>query len=1333
MRMRMKMEARSAGLNFAFLLILVVQLICFPTIVIATDPNAEGWPLSDMISPYAKKVPMADGKKLATIVYDPEPIFDINRRGPTILIRSPYNIAGDSSDLTVWSLQSKYPGAFFVTQDMRGRYNSEGTDDLFGTDYADGFMTIQWLKSNGYSDVWWYNGLIGSWGASALGINQYTYAGMNVPELRAQYISVASPMQYDHIFFQGGQFRYNMIMSWSTGQDSGNSAYNPILNPHPSSDYAKNVIAAHPVKDGWWEPRNLDINNRWANVHQAAVHTGGWDDSFSEGTLSGFLGYSNYGNPEIRDKQVLILAGMGHGYPVGDIPWQNYGAMDNPLGDWEKKLFDTELLLVNGARGSSSYNDWWASQQRVAYYVYSDPAYYGIDPLACTWRVGATFPVSPTTAQQWYLLLGPNQHSGILSLTPSSTTSEVSYYYDPSNPCPTNGGNNLYDKSFDSDVKIGQGSTDQRGGSNDLPNIVSRSDVITFTSPVLNNAYEFTGNVQLKLYVKSNRQDTDFVGKLIDVFPDGREMLITDGIIRAARRSGYHQTAWMDGSNSTIYELNVDLWSKAWRFQPGHKIKLLVTSSNYPRFLRNPNKAVEVIPTTLPGDYLIAQNTIVMSNEHRSHLTLPISDGYIYPPSNSNINIVSDPPGISNETSYTVKWVSENVDANGIRILLNGEQIATGLAANNSDTGYTVTNLLPNILNNITLFGTYSGNPYAANATILIRTYSSAPEITLIKPAVNGMFPSLKVTFNWSVNAINSGGLDAIWIETDEHPIQSISPSATSNSTTFSSAGEHWVNIISRGANGMYSNINRSFIIDLDPPWVTITSDPPDYSPSLSYQLTWTNYKCDNFTVLLNGTQIGVTYYNASQSALIENLVPNTDNVITVVGWTAFDFIVTDTIILHPYTGLPEIYNISPGNGSKIWRTETIVSWIPNATLAGGIGSITITTSASQQIIMENPTNSSVSVSGFSSGSQWIHFFIVGKNGLNLSMGVNFTVDLSDLLAPLVTINSPTNQQVFNVSNINVSCTITEQGGGHLEQYWTIVKNRTNHVIYNFSFFSTTFNITLPKEDTYFISVYARDAAHNIGNSNITIYFDIGPPVFANFMLPLENLVNQIFEIEYALIEGNLANITYTVGSTGTLQLLEGKTIDVKKSNPTIIDGVHLFTLTANDYVGYSTTQQAMIVLDMKAPKISIFEYQQDGIYIKNTSTLELEIIINEASMPQSAHYSLDTQENVEIAIQKTSTYGFFKINITEYGVHLLSVRVIDKVGNIGEQQFTLTLKAPEPKEPTEDSTVLVISVASIIAGSGIAGFFGFKYLKGRALKRSIQKEEVKKLFGWED
>jgi putative CocE/NonD family hydrolase len=1314
-------------------MILPIQLFLSMEYIAATDPNAEGWPLNDYLSPYAKKIPMYDGKKLATIVYDPQPVFDINRRGPTLLIRSPYNIAGDSSDYTALAMQQKFPGAFIVTQDLRGRFNSEGTDTLFGNDYLDGYNTIQWLKSNGYSDVWWYNGLIGSWGASALGINQYTYAGMNVPELRAQYISVASPMQYDHIFFQGGQFRYNMIMSWSTSQNSGNSAYNVITNPTPSSDYAKNVIAQHPVKDSWWEPRNLDINNRWVNVKQAAVHFGGWDDCFGEGTLNGFLGYSTYGDPSIRNKQVLIMGGVGHGFPVGDIAWQDYGAMDSPLGDWEDKLFNTELFLVNGARGSQSYENWWAAQQRVAYYVYSDPAYYGIDPKACSWRTGTTFPVDQTYSQNWYLLPGADQHSGILSLTAPTSTAEQAYLYNPANPCPTNGGNNLFADSFDnSNQKIGQGSTDQRGGGNGLPNIVTRSDVITFTSLAFDNAYEFTGNVRMRLFVKSNRQDTDFVGKLIDVFPDGREMLITDGILRACRRNGFDQTAWMDGSGSTIYELDVDIGSKAWRFQPGHKIKLLITSSNYPRFLRNPNKAVDIIPTSLPGDYLTVTNTIVMSPSHPSRVILPISDGWINPvPPQSNIIITSSVPTPSNSTSYTVKWTSQDIDSNGITIKLNGNTIVTGQAANNSITGYAINGLTPNALNNITLIGTYMGNPGAAQSSINIRTYCNAPQISMIKPLANDLYTTMTVAVNWTIDALNAGGLEKLWIQSDQSPeLEEIGTYSMNYTYTANSQGPHWVNLIAKGMNGMYTNVNRSFWVDLEPPTVSITSSVPQFSPSLSYMVTWTNTKCEDFTVYLNGTQIGGIYTNASQSAQIDNLVGNRDNLITIQGRTISGYSVEASIIIHPYTGLPRLTNISPANGSKIWRSETRLAWSPNASDAGGIFSIQISSSSGVIASIDGSLNT-YTIGGFNEGSQWVSFTVTGRNGLIYQAGINFTVDLSDNLAPILSLYAPNPLEVVAEPELEVHCTSIDLGGGSLESRWVEIRDRTGILVYNASFLADRFNITLSGEGEYNLTVFAKDHAWNVGSTQVKFYYDNTPPILENLTLPTNNIVNRVFPITYDLIEAVLANMTYRI-NTGTVVLLSDDIVNVTRSVSSLLDGAHSLTVFANDRAGYTATLQVAFILDTTAPVIRIFDFPDDGIWYSSNGSISLKIMLSDAQNSPKAQYRFASDEFTQVDLEGTSSSGFFIIQTQlEYGVHILCVQSLDLANNFANINFTITVRAPVMDDDSPIPLTVIYIAAGVIGGS-IAVAFIVVHLKKRKENQAfmnIAKEEIKKTF----
>ncbi|MFX0099219.1 MAG: CocE/NonD family hydrolase, partial [Candidatus Hodarchaeota archaeon] len=620
--------------------------------VSATDPNAEGWPIADLIPPYAKFLQMRDDVKLATLAYE-NGIFDIGERGPTLLIRSPYDISGSASDLVAFNFLSRFPSLFVVTQDMRGRYNSEGVDTVFGDDWQDGYDTLQWIKSNTthdsrYTDVWWNNGKIGSWGASALCINQYTYAGEGDTNLVMQYLSVGSPEQYDHIFFQGGQFRYNMIMSWTDAQGA------------QTHQYAQNTINAHPLKDSWWSKRSLEMNDRYARVHASGVHFGGWDDPFSQGTVDGFVGYNYNGAPDAQGHQILIMGGIGHGAPVGEIAWPDATAV--PVGDTEDFLINAELMEIYGARGSAGYESAWAARDKVFYYVYSDPAYYGVDPLACSWRTTNDWPV-PSTPERWYLHKGADQWSGELKLTLPTTSENQTYVYDPNDPCPTNGGNNLFDTSFVDASPIGWGSTDQRGlGSSGAPGITDRFDVISFSSDNLTSAYEFTGNVKANLYVQSLTPDTDFVAKLIDVFPDGREMLVTDGIVRACRMNGFNTTTWM--TPGTTYNLTVDLWSKVWRFQPGHKIKLLVTSSNYPRFQRNPNRAQEIIPIDFGSNYDPTINMIMMSPSYPSNVELPITDGVSSPSVNFSANTTVINPGDSVQFNFSGQVGNEPVTYN---------------------------------------------------------------------------------------------------------------------------------------------------------------------------------------------------------------------------------------------------------------------------------------------------------------------------------------------------------------------------------------------------------------------------------------------------------------------------------------------------------------------------------------------------------------------------------------------------------------------------------------------------------------------------------------------
>jgi uncharacterized protein len=974
------------------------QTVNIPTNV----PEASLWdphPLLYVYSPTRENIAYGDGALATWVVYETGD-FDYNDKGPTLLIRSPYDsfvttiLAGlaDSRRSQNYARQPEFlyndEDCFVVAQDFKGSGQSTGTFTVFGDEAGSGKATIDWLKNP--ANGWWWNGKVGSWGGSALGINQYAYAGENSPELVAQYISAASPEQYDHVLMQGGQLRYNLISTWSSGFTGG-------LN------YVNNTVTQHPLKDSYWDQRSLtdldmqgkanlsSSHNRAQYVNAAGVHIGGWDDVFMEGSISGYLEYNYMASTAARNHQVLYLAPMGHGYQIGELLWDNW---DDPpsggdVGDLEDWLFQTEFYYT---RGSGDYNSRYTAQNKVYYYMCSDPAATS-DPNANEWRTAGAWPIA-STDQQWYFAPGYDQWNGILSLNPTTVPSSQSYIYNPATPTPTNGGKNLGTTSFDDGSPIGQGVTDQRGvnGANpggNLPDVTHRSDVVSFVSPALENAYEFTGKINAKLYVQSNCADTDFVVKLVDVFPDGREMLLNDGIVRAARMNGYDTTTWMTSGNT--YELDVDLWSRAWRFQPGHKIKVMVQSSNYPKNQRNPNKAENFIPLKFAdwSSYNIAENKIQMSTTYPSSISLPVTAGLLTPPpQDPNIWITSVPPAPNNGTSYTVKWDSADVD--NVDILLNDIVKTTGQPASNPSTGYVVTGLTPNINNNITVIGKRSGLDDAQDS-IFIRPYCSAPAITLTVPTQSQTFSVDDINMAWSMDSTNSGGVSKLWIESDILARTEISPGLSGYSIMNYPDGSHWVNLTAKGLNGMYSSVNHSFEVWASNPLINVTSTIPGPNNSTSYTLKWESDDLDSVDIKLNNILIATTQpaSNPTIGYVVDNLKKNENNTIQIVGKRNGFGDVFDSLIIHPYCDSPALTITSPLMGQYFSRYNVDVNFTAKALNSSGIGEIWIQSNKLNKTQL-NPTDTSYVLTKYVNGSNWVQISVKGNNGMSVAKNVSF-------------------------------------------------------------------------------------------------------------------------------------------------------------------------------------------------------------------------------------------------------------------------------------------------------------------------------------------------------
>ena len=511
-------------------------------------------------------VPMRDGTKLATDLYLPEG----EGPWPVLMMRTPYG----KSEAAPLAQQATRAGYAFVAQDFRGRHGSEGLDNSFRSEgwgvYQDGYDAIQWAASQP-----WCNGKVGTVGGSARGITQILTAGAAPPHLVCQHIGAAAGDFYRGVVYQGGAFRREMVDGWLTGQ-----RFRPEV-------LQWNID--HRLDGPHWDLQNVSLRSEEITV--PAVFTSGWYDCFSQGTIDAFVWRQTQGGEGAKGRQKLIMKPTAHGDwtfdPALDVRMPTNANQPPDSAPGQGAWFDHWLKGVdNGVEHAPA----------VTYYVMGDLT----DPEAPgnQWRTADAWPI-PATPTKLYL-----RASGRLDRRPPDSLEPPDVYeFDPNRPVPTRGGNNL---------TIDKGPMDQRP-------VEDRDDVILFTSDPLPEPLEVTGRIRVKLWASSTAVDTDFTAKLTDVYPDGRSLLVLDGIIRARHRNTGKRDEFLNPGE--IYEFDVDLWSTSLIFNTGHRIRLAISSSNYPRFDVNPNNG-----GTFRDDKpaVMARNTIHHDAKHPSHLLLPI-------------------------------------------------------------------------------------------------------------------------------------------------------------------------------------------------------------------------------------------------------------------------------------------------------------------------------------------------------------------------------------------------------------------------------------------------------------------------------------------------------------------------------------------------------------------------------------------------------------------------------------------------------------------------------------------------------------------------------------
>jgi len=338
----------------------------------------------------------------------------------------------------------------------------------------------------------------------------------------------------------------------------------------------------HPSYDDYWKA--IAPKESHSKITIPTLNIGGWYDLFLGGTIANFVAMKQKGAQ-------LLIGPWAHGATTGWFSDRSYGFLANyaaidPTGI-HVRWFDHYLKGIdNGVEAAAP----------VRLFI------MGIDQ----WRDEQDWPLPDTRFTPYYLRAG-----GALSTEVPGDENPSSYDYDPADPVPTCGGPTFLPGLF---IGANAGPRDQRA-------IDGRADVLTFQTEPLAKDTEVTGPVELVLYVSSSARDTDFTGKLVDVHPDGRAEHLTDGILRARYRNSMSAPELL--TPGEVYELHVDLWATANVFRAGHRIRLDVSSSNFPRFDRNTNTG-ETVATDTADAVVVAANRVYHDTDHPSHVILPL-------------------------------------------------------------------------------------------------------------------------------------------------------------------------------------------------------------------------------------------------------------------------------------------------------------------------------------------------------------------------------------------------------------------------------------------------------------------------------------------------------------------------------------------------------------------------------------------------------------------------------------------------------------------------------------------------------------------------------------
>ena len=560
--------------------------------------------------------PMRDGTVLRADVYRPRTSDSV----PVILMRTQYGKDGAQSGTRYqppdWFASHCY---LVVVQDIRGQGASGGTFSEFTHDQADGYDSVEWAAALPGS-----NGKVGMYGSSYVGATQWLAAVTAPPHLVTIVPANTASDYYDGWTYEGGEFRLAFVLPWAMESIATTAAQNrndqttvhelasAVKDPTRWMDFRPfkelppmqpgNPAVApwyfdwirHSTRDDFW--KKVSIRDRYPSVTVPVMHFEGWYDAFLAGGVENFAGMVGHGGTaEARANQRLIIGPWDHvdwGRPDSEpAPMlKSIGAVANsPVNELMLEWYDHFLKgKSNGVGGTP----------KVDYFLMG----------ANVWKTASGWPLPSTTPTTYYLSgAGGSDRTGELrDAAPGAEPPDV-YTYDPRFPAPSLGGHSCC------------GAQSGPQGPYDQTPVEQRSDVLVYSSPPLAHDTEVTGATTVNLWAQSSAPDTDFTAKLTVVKPDGEVVNLNNGILRTSFRDSLSNPTPTPPNQPTAYRIQI--WPTSYLYRAGDRIRLEISSSDYPQFAPNPNTGAAFGQS---ADTVVATQTILHDAAHPSSITLPV-------------------------------------------------------------------------------------------------------------------------------------------------------------------------------------------------------------------------------------------------------------------------------------------------------------------------------------------------------------------------------------------------------------------------------------------------------------------------------------------------------------------------------------------------------------------------------------------------------------------------------------------------------------------------------------------------------------------------------------